>query len=295
VASQVAKAYLAALRAKARVETARANIELAEELLELAENQKAAGTGTGIDVTRAKVQLSSERQSLLVAENDLRRARLELLRAMDLRLETEVELTDRLAYHPVDLPGVEGAIESALEARADWKAQAEREERARLGFDATRWERLPSASVYGDYGAIGPGVSNAFPTRTVGFRVDVPVFDGGRVDKRRAEAGSLLRQERIRTADLRTGIDLEIRLALDGLRSAAERVGVADESVELSENELAQARRRFAGGVATSVEVTDAQNRLARARDTRIAAVFQYEAARLDLGAAVGRIREYIQ
>jgi outer membrane protein TolC len=43
------------------------------------------------------------------------------------------------------------------------------------------------------------------------------------------------------------------------------------------------------------VEVTDAQNRVARARDNNIAAVFNYESARLDLGAAIGKVREYIQ
>ncbi|MCP5118654.1 MAG: TolC family protein, partial [bacterium] len=53
VASQVAKAYLAALRAQATLEAAQANVDLAGALLKLAENQKAAGTGTGIDVTRA--------------------------------------------------------------------------------------------------------------------------------------------------------------------------------------------------------------------------------------------------
>ena len=248
VASQVAKAYLAALRAEAKLEAAKANVELAEALLRLATNQKAAGTGTGIDVTRAMVQLSDQRQLLLVAENQRRRSHLELLRAMDLKLDAKIELTGKLEYHPTEPLEVQEAFETALASRGDWKAQQRREENARLNNSASKWERLPSVAAFGDYGAIGNGIGDSFPTRTYGVQLRVPVFDGGRTDAQRAEAGSLLRQERIRSADLRARIELEIRLALDSLRSAAEQVSVAEDGLKLAENELEQAQRRFAAG-----------------------------------------------
>ncbi|MCP5120403.1 MAG: TolC family protein, partial [bacterium] len=295
VATQVAKAYLAALRAQATLEAAQANVDLAGALLKLAENQKAAGTGTGIDVTRALVQLSNEKQLLLVAENNRTRAHLELLRAMDLSLATGLQLTDRLTFHPAELPAVDGAIEAALNSRSDWRAQQKREANARLHYSATKWERLPKLSAFGDYGSIGSTATDAFPTRTYGARLSVPIFDGGRMDYARSESSSRLRQQKIRTADLRARIELEIRLALDSLRSASEQVTVAREGFQLAENELAQARRRFQAGVTNSVEVTDAQNRLARARDNQIAALFHYESARLDLGQAMGAIRDWIQ
>ena len=57
---------------------------------------------------------------------------------------------------------------------------------------------------------------------------------------------------------------------------------------------MAQARRRYQAGVTNSIEVTDAQNRLARARDTRVAALYNYNLARLDLATATGSITEYV-
>ena len=86
VTDQVARAYLAGLRAQASVDTQRANVELSESLLRLAQQQKAAGTGTGIEITRAEVQLANDRQALLVAENDLDRTRLQLLKVIGLKL-----------------------------------------------------------------------------------------------------------------------------------------------------------------------------------------------------------------
>src|ERR1039457_4309386 len=62
VAAQVARAYLAAVRADADVEAAKSNLTLSEAVLKQAENQKGAGTGTGIEITRARVQLANDRQ-----------------------------------------------------------------------------------------------------------------------------------------------------------------------------------------------------------------------------------------
>jgi len=295
VAAQVARGYLAAIKADADVETAKANVTLSQAVLTQAENQKKAGTGTGIEVTRAKVQLSNDEQRLLVAQNDRRRAYLQLLRAMGLRLDTQVELTDALHYEPIDPGTLAEARAKALKERPDFRAQRERESNARLEASATKMERLPSLEAFGDYGAIGTALNSSLPTRTYGISLRVPVFDGGRRDARRAESISQYRAETVRTNDLKEQIELDVRLALDSLQSADDQVKVAKEGLELSENELAQARRRYAAGVANSLEVTDAQTRLERARDNQTAALYNYNAARIDLSQALGTIRKSIQ
>jgi outer membrane protein len=295
VAAQVARAYLAAIRSDTDVETAKANVTLSQAVLTQTENQKKAGTGTGIEVTRAKVQLANDEQRLLVAGNERRRAYLQLLRAMGLRLDTEVELTDGLRYVPVDAVTLEQAKAQAVKERPDYRAQTERESNARLQASATKMERLPSLAAFGDYGSIGTGLNNALPTRTYGFSLRVPVFDGGRRDAHRAEVASQYRAEKVRTNDLKEQVELEVRLALDGLHSADDQVKVAQEGLQLAENELAQARRRYEGGVANSLEVTDAQTRLERARDNKTAALYNYNAARIDLAEALGEVRRTIQ
>jgi outer membrane protein len=295
VAATVARAYLAAVKADTDVETAQANVSLSEAVLKQAEHQKAAGTGTGIDITRAKVQLANDRQRLLVTENDRRAAHLRLLRAMSMRLDTEVELTDRLQYIPVDAVTLEQAKAAALQERPDYRAQKEREATARFAASATKLERLPSVQAFGDYGDNGTGLGSALPTRTYGIAVRIPIFDGGRRDARRAESASQYRAEALRTADLKDQIELDTRLALDELRSAEDQVKVAREGLQLAESELTQARRRYDAGVANSLEVTDAQTRLARARDNHTAALFGYSIARLDLAQAMGRVRAMVQ
>jgi outer membrane protein TolC len=294
VAAQVARAYLAAVRADADVETANANVTLSGAVLAQADNQKKAGTGTGIEITRAKVQLANDRQRLLVAENARRSAHLELLRAMGVPLSTEVRLIDKLGYVPVDAVTMEQAKTQALQTRPDLKAQQRREENARLSASAVKMERLPTLAAFGDYGSSGSALDNSMPTRTYGISLKVPLFDGGRRDARRGEAASLYRSEQVRTGDLKQQIELDVRLALDGLKSAEDQVKVAREGLELADSELTQARRRYDAGVTNSLEVTDAQTRLERARDNETQALYNYNVARIDLAQAMGNMRRSI-
>ena len=294
VTDQVARAYLAGLRADAALDIAHANVDLSDALLRLAESQKDAGTGTGIEVTRAEVQLANYKQLLLVAENQRDRAHLQLLKTMGLRLETPMELTDKLSYTPVDAMEEAKAVQLAHENRTELKAQTEREHSARLGYDATKFERLPSLTAFASYGDLGSGFDSAVPTRAIGISLRVPVFDGGRRDARRSESASAWREQQVRTADLRDQIDLDVRLALDSLRSADAQVKTAEEGLHLSEEELAQAERRYKAGVSNSVELTDAQTRLTRARDNQISALYNYNLARIDLGTAMGTVENII-
>jgi outer membrane protein TolC len=294
VSDEVARAYLACLRADADRDTARANVELSEALLAQARRVQTAGTGTGIEVTRAEVQLANDRQRLIRAENDRTRAALQLLKSMGLHLDTSIEFTDKLVYKPIDPASSETLLEQARKVRFELKTQQQREEAARLSHSAVKSESLPSIGASADYGAIGPDVVSSRATYTLGVSLRVPVFDGGNRAARREESFSQYRQEQIRTKDVGQQIELQVRTALESLRSASAEVEASRDGLSLAENELAQARRRYDSGVATSVEVTDAQTRLQRARDNQVIALYDYNVARLDLATATGTIGDYL-
>jgi outer membrane protein len=294
VTDQVARAYLAGLRAQATLDTAKANVDLSEALLKLAQSTKAAGTGTGIEVTRADVQLANDRQQLVVAENGVERSHLQLLKVIGLKLDRPVELTGALAYVAVENLDPAQALATARTNRSELKAQQDREVSAKLTYSGVKFERLPSLAAFADYGSSGSSINNSVPTRTYGASLKIPLFDGGRRDARRAESASEYRQEQIRTQDLQDQIELDVRLALQSLRSADAEVKAAEEGLKLSENELAQAQRRYKAGVSNGIEVTDAQTRLQRARDNRINALYNYNVARIDLGTATGAIRSML-
>jgi outer membrane protein TolC len=286
----VARAYLNALRTEAAVAAAQANVELAQRVLRRAQSQKSAGTGTGMDVTRAEVQLSQENQRLILAREERRTAVLNLLRAMNADLSSEVRLAEPMTWQPAEVPELAQALQASRELRPEWKAQLLRERSSELGRKAVAAERVPSVRAFGDYGLLGASPDVMLPTRSVGVSVNVPIWDGGRRDARRAEAASLARAETIRTRDVAQQVELEIRVALEILRSAENQVLVARQTLELAERELAQAERRVDAGVAPSIEITDAQARVARARENEVSSLFRQKTARIDLAVAVGNL-----
>ncbi len=292
VAAEVSRLYLNAVRALAGVEAAEADVRLAEDLLSLATRQKEAGTGTRIEETRARVQRANQKQRLFAAQLEAGRARLELFRAIGMDLTSQARLTDLLEEKPPAVSSFEEAFAIAGQSRADLRARLSAERAAELNYRAARWERLPSIAGFANYGSIGSSPSDLIPTWAAGVTVRLPFYDGGRIEADRAEARSKWRQEQIRTEDLKRQIELEVRLALNGVRLTREQVEVAGEGLSLAEQELAQAERRYRAGFTTSVEVTDAQSRLERARQNRVAALFDYNLATVSLSQAMGTVRE---
>ena len=290
--AMVALAYLDTLRVQKSVKARLADVKLNNELLRLAMERKSVGMATRLDVTRAKVQLENEKQRLLVARNDFGSAKLNLSRGIGLSFDVKLILTDDLKLIAVTPQTVDQALQVARERRVELKAQKKRERLAELSLSSVVMERVPSLTGSGDVGMIGNQPGNALTTDNVQVLLSIPLFDGGQREGRISEQRSVLRLESIRTRDVERQVGLEVRDALLTMESTQQQVAVAKEGLRLAFQELLLARRRFAVGLATNIEVTDAQTRVAQARDNLIEALFNFNASRVDLARAQGRLED---
>ena len=288
----VALAYLETLRVRKSVKARLADVKLNHELLRLAAERKSVGMATTLDVTRAKVQLENEKQRLLIARNDYGIAKLNLSRGIGLSFDVQLILTDDLKLIPVTPQTVDQALQVARERRVELKAQKKRERLAGLTLSSVVMERVPSLTANGDVGLIGNQPGDALTTDNVQVLLSVPLFDGGQREGRISEQRSVLRLESLKTRDIERQIGLEVRDALLTMASTQQHVAVARKGLRLAFQELHLARRRFAVGLATNIEITDAQTRVAQARDNLIEALFNFNASRVDLARAQGRLED---
>ncbi len=282
--------YLETLRAQAVEHARQEDVQLNQELLRLTKERRIAGMATRLDVNRAHVRLKNERQRWIVAQNERTRATLNLIRAMGLSFDVDLVLTDELKIVAVPDQSIDEALHIAQENRSELKRQQQKERQAALTLSSVSSERVPSVQASGDVGLIGNTLDNMLTNNTLQLLMTIPIFDGGQREGRISESRSLVRQEQIKTQDIRYQISLEVRDALHSLRSAQRQVVEAQEGLSLSLGEVALARRRFKAGVATNFEVTDAQTFVARARDNVIDALFNFNASRLNLARAQGRL-----
>jgi outer membrane protein len=284
--------YIGTNRAVANVQASQSRVELAQALYDQAADLQKEGVGTGIDTLRANVELQNEKQRLIVAAADRDRSLFALSRLLNLDPQQPIELTDSLSFFETAQPEAGAAIEQALQSRQEWKSLEAQDRAAEFQKKASQESRLPSLRFDGNYSYTGTSSNTTLPAYTYQASVNLPLFTGGRIRAEIAKADLEIRKLKEEKSDLRNQIALEVKTALLNLNSARNEVQVANLGMELSKQEVEQARDRFKAGVANNIEVIQAQDSLARANDNQIEALYRFNQARADLARATGQMEK---
>jgi outer membrane protein TolC len=283
----IAELYLNAESAAARTEASQSRVTDSTTLYKLAKDKHDAGTATGVDVLRAQVQLANDKQALLIAQNQTKQSLLALARNLGMNPGTPLELAETLRFQTLPPEPAETLVPAALVARADYLSLASQRQALVEQQRANHARSYPKLSLNGNYGGIGRSIGGVQGTGLVQGQIDFTVFDRDR-DGEAQELAAQIKSIDDRIADLRRGIDEDVREALLNLESAAEQVQVAGEGQQLAQRELEMAQDRFQQGTANNVEVVTAQDELARAEENYILAVSSHVDAKFALARALG-------
>lgn len=286
-----AVSYLRALRAEGVLRARTADSVLADELVGIAREQVRTGVGIGLDLTRAQSQAAQARAALIAARNERDRARLDLYRALNISLDSRVDLKDTLGTRDNSpLPFYQDAVAQAFKARPDLAAAALQIEAQKKQLAGVRAERLPTIGLTADQGVNGAQTDRLLNTYTWGVMVSIPLWDGMKREGREREQAAQLRELEARERDLRLQVSVEVRSALLDVASTREQADAAQVRLALAEQELTEARDRFRAGVAGNADVVTASISLNAARTQLVDALAQYAAARVQLARVQGAI-----
>jgi len=294
-ATNVAKLYLAALKASNDIDLAKARVEWAKTTLQDLTHRDAEGKALDIDVSHAKMRLASEQQLLTQAQSDSESADFDLLNALNLPLDKPIHLTESLASTPQDNVSPAEAVATALKSRSEIVTQKQRIEAARLSNKSIRSERFPSLAAYADGGASGTSVPSSVGTYDVGLSLNIPIYDGGQRSSREAVGSASLHQDELREQQLEKQVELQVRKVLLKLDAAKGRVETSTKQSEIARQELDHRSRLVEQGLGGQTEVTDARLALSQAEDGRLAALYAWNEAHIELLQAMGTIRSLAQ
>src|ERR1700730_3521281 len=281
-------AYLQALSGGARVETAEAQLQTAQSLYGKATDQQNAGLSPTIDTLRAQVEFQNQQQQLIVARNDFAKQKLTLLRAIGLPVGQEIALVSKAPYDALTTLGIEASLQRAYASRSDYLAAAQQVRAAEYYRKGATAEYFPTIDMTADYGDIGVNFGNSHGSFTVAGRLNIPIFQGGKVHADVLQSEATLRQARAQLDNLRGQIEYEVRTALLDIEAANQQVQVARSSVDLAEQTLTQARDRFSAGVTDNLEVVEAQQTVASAHESYISSLYAHNLAKIELVRAMG-------
>ncbi len=286
VAFGVKQAYFGLLQAGRNREVAREVVGQFQQHLEQAKAFFEVGTKPKFDVTKADVDLSTAKLNLLKAENVYRLSLVALNNAMGVSEAPDYEVMDPPPFQreKVDL---EAVIRRAYDRRPDLRAIAAKRQSLEQGIELARKGYYPSVSGTASYGWGGTD----FPLNqgwSFGAQLSVPLFSGYLTKYQVEEARANLEVLAANEALLRQTIYQDVKQAWLNLNEAADRIDTAELSVRQALENLDLANGRYAAGVGSPIEVTDALVAASNAKTAHIAALYDYRLALASLERAAG-------
>ena len=282
----VKQAYWGLLRVWHNRDVSREVVEKFRQHLDKAKAFFEAGTNPKIDVTKAEVDLSNAKLNLLKAENAYRIAVVSLNNAMGMPEAPDYEVADVLSFERVEVD-LEDALLKAYDHRPDLKAIAVKKISLEKSIKLARKGYYPSVTGSAGFGWGG----SSFPLDkgwNFGAQVNIPLFSGFSTRQQVSEAQANLEVLAANEALLRQNLYQDVKQAWLNLQEAADRIITAELSIHQAEENLDLAKGRYASGLGSPLEVTDALVAASNAKIAHITALYDYKLAKANLEKAIG-------
>jgi len=256
--------------------------------------QLAAGLVPPNDVLTAQALEARQRMLSIQARTASEMAEADLARLIDADPGSRILPAAELELPTVDA-SVEALIAQARQRRAERQAFEERVSAAQARQRAAGAGRRPTVAVGGgvDYARPNPRIFPRLPewnsSWDAGVNVSWPLFDGGKAKAEVAETAAGVRVVQARLAEFDSVVALEIRQRMSELESSRASLDAADVGVQAATEARRVVGERFAAGVATSMDVVDAQVAILQAGLDRTRAIASARLAEARLNRALGR------
>jgi len=286
VVFNVKQAYYGALQAKRSRDVAQESVNQFQQHLERAQGFYQVGTVPKYDVTKAEVDLSNAQLSLINAENAYRVAMANLNNTMGAPEAPEYTLEDNLSYQKYET-SYEEAIERAYKYRPDLLSLLSQQEAAKKTVTLSKLGYAPVLTGNADYKWLG----REYPLQDgwdVGVGLTFNIFNGFLTKYQIDESKANLFAAKANESLVRQTILFDVQQAFLNLKAAEDGVPTSELAVKYAQENLDLANGRYAAGVGSPVEITDAQIAYINAENSYIQALYNYKIAQASLEKAMG-------
>lgn len=282
----VKQAYYGVLQTQKNKAVAEEAVKQFRQHLDQAKGFYEVGTKSKFDVTKAEVDLSNAKLNLIRADNALKLAAVNLNNAMGLPGAPDYTIEDNLTFKKYEI-SLESALSTAFEKRPDLQAITVRRKASEESVSLAKTGYYPAVTGNAAYNWGGEN----FPLDhgwNVGAAVTVPLFSGFLTKQQISEARANLNVAKANEDLVRQTIVLDVQQAYLNLKEAENRIPTAEITVTQATENLDIANGRYAAGVGSPIEVTDAQVTYINAKTTYIQALSDYKVTQASLEKAMG-------
>jgi outer membrane protein TolC len=275
---EVARAFVACLAADNLTRAAERAVSSADEHVAAVRARRAAGEAIAVDESRAQAERVTAQGALIRARN------------------AQVSSADLLAFLTgAQPPVVLQAASTTVQHRADGSerpdlAAARSELSAAEVAELAVWlSYLPTLSLGGVYALNqNAGWSGDPSSWNVMLTLEWVLFDGGLRRADRLDRATRRELARLRLQQLERAAAQELRQAMRDRDTALSSLATADEQLALARQTRGMVLQRYLAGLATSLELLDADDAAQRAEVNQVASALDLELRSLDVLRAQG-------
>ena len=283
----VKQAYYGVLQARRNRDVAADVLKQFQLHLDQAKGFYDVGTKARIDVIKAEVDLSNAKLSLINAENARKIAWVTLSNVMGTADAPESAIEDNLSFRKYAITPEE-AMERAFENRSDLKSIIAKRQAAEANISFAQTGYYPVLSGFANYNWAGQTTSQLGPYWNYGVQLTVPLFSGFLTQQQTAEAKSNLYILKANEDTLRQQIVLDVRQAYLNLQASEASIATAELAAAQSKENLDLANGRYAAGVGSPIEVSDAFATYVTAQANYTSALSNYKIAQATIEKSMG-------
>jgi outer membrane protein TolC len=278
------------LRREELMRVAGARIRRAQESLTAADRRLQVGTATRSDVLRSRLELNDARQAELTERTAWIVATYTLGRVVGIDDRVGATPAEPITVRPLALSPEE--LRTIVETTSPAVITAEAGLRsADAGVDVARSSYFPSLRASSNLNWFNQELSfeGGNSSWNLAFGVSLPVFNGFQRESAVTRARVAADVARFEVRDARRAARVDLERLLGALHLAEERLQLTAEAVEVAREDLRVQDERYRLGASTILDLITSQLNLAQAETDEIAARYDYQIARAELEALVGR------
>ena len=285
----VAQAYFGAVLAARKLEVSGKSVQTAQADLRRSEALAEAGMATQADVLSARVHLAALREQQIQAQNDQIVARAGLNQVMGVDQGRDFQLLTDLTAPPTGPALLDVYLLQAAQLHADSRRARLSEAMAQEQVEQARRERWPEVVALGVLEGDRQGlVRDGGGNWAAGMTLRWEIWDGS--GKSARVAGARHAQKKVEAVGRHTGslVELRTRQAFFDHRSAAQRVEVAESSVQQAVESHRIIEDRYEAGLENVTALIRSQLAVMEARFRCLYALYDQRVSRSALEHAAG-------
>jgi len=288
---QVAEAFYGVLFAQDLYRAKKESLDVSRAHLEDVRKSFQFGASSRYELLRSELDVANLEPQVLQAENNVRIAKTGLKSAMGYDLGQPIDVSGTLEGTDLSLD-YDAAISSAVKNRHELAVLDRSFDAQHAGTWVATAGMLPKLTAFGENTLQKPWYFSQDwkDIWSVGLGLSVPLFDGLSAWGKRGESLAKERQIKKQKAVTLEGIDLTIRRALLDLTEIRDRIVKTRDNVGRSDELVRIVDISYRNGVATNIDVLDAQLAMTNAKTAYIQALYDFQIARTKLLAAAGRL-----